>query len=128
MKKALIILVLAILNITGSFSQTSATDLESFSTMGKQSEILQSGNEELLYEKKGKGLLHHMWFGGGFEGIENTVIRIYVDDEREASIEMRLSQGFANGFDSKNDFQSASIIGKTGVKGGLYNTLKIPFG
>jgi hypothetical protein len=42
------------LSITDSFSQVNAKDLESFSTMGKQSEILTSGNEEVLYEKKGK--------------------------------------------------------------------------
>ncbi len=124
----LIIVVIILLNITESFAQTNAADLESFSTMGKQSEILQSGNEEVLYEKKGKGLLHHMWFGGGFEGIENTVIRIYVDGEKEASIEMKLSEGFANAYHSDNHYQSASVIGKTGIKGGLYNTFKIPFG
>lgn len=126
--RVLITLVMTVLNITDISSQTSAKDLESFSTMGKQSEILQSGNEELLYTKKGKGLIHHMWFGGGFEGLENTVIRIYVDDEKEPSIEMKLSEGFANGYHSSNHYQSASMIGKTGLKGGLYNTIKIPFG
>ena len=65
--RIIIVLVLTVLNITDSFSQIAARDLESFSTMGKQSERLQSGNEEVLYEKNGKGLLHHMWFGGGFD-------------------------------------------------------------
>jgi hypothetical protein len=122
----LITLAVTILGIINSYSQTYATDLESFSTMGKQSEILQSGNEELLYEKEGKGLLHHMWFGGSFDGIENTIIRIYVDGEKEPSIEMKLSEGFANGYHSENHYQT-SIIGKTGKKGGVYNTFKIPF-
>lgn len=126
--KIIMILVISMLTITNSISQTYATDLESFSTMGKQSEILESGEEELLYEKKGKGLLHHMWFGGGFEGIENTVIRIYIDGEKEPSIEMKMSEGFANAYHADNHFQSASIIGKTGLKGGVYNTIKIPFG
>ena len=126
--RTLTILILSILNIPYCFSQVYAKDLESFSTMGKQSEILQSGTEELLYEKKGAGLLHHMWFGGGFKGIENTIIRIYVDNEKQASIEMKLSEAFANGYHSSNHFQSSSIIGKTGSKGGLYNTIKIPFG
>lgn len=126
--KILMLFIITILNINDSFSQTYATGLESFSAMGKQSEVLQSGNEELLYEKKGKGLLHHMWFGGGFSGIENTVIRIYVDGEKKPSIEMKLSEGFANAYHSSNHYQSASIIGKTGKKGGLYNTIKIPFG
>lgn len=126
--KFLIVLVITMLSITDSFSQINATDLESFSTMGKQSEILFSGNEEVLYVKEGKGQLHHMWFGGGFKGIENTVIRIYVDNEQIPSIEMKMSEGFANAYHSDNHFQSSSIIGKTGRKGGVYNTLKIPFG
>ncbi|PCI34688.1 MAG: hypothetical protein COB60_05710 [Flavobacteriaceae bacterium] len=126
--KFLIILVISMLNITNSFSQTNTTDLESFSTMGKQSEILSSGNEEMLYVKEGKGQLHHMWFGGGFEGIENTVIRIYVDEETKPSIVMKMSEGFANAYHSNNNFQSSSIIGKTGSKGGVYNTFKIPYG
>lgn len=123
-----IIFVITILSVTDSFSQINAKDLESFSTMGKQSEILSSGNEEVLYVKEGKGLLHHMWFGGSFKGIENTIIRIYIDDEKKPSIEMKLSEGFANAYFSQNHFQSSAIIGKTGRKGGLYNTLKIPFG
>lgn len=127
-KKNLMILLITLFNITNTFSQVHAEDLESFSTMGKQSEKLQSGKEEVLYIKEGKGLLHHMWFGGSFDGIENTLIRIYIDGEKEPSIEMKLSEGFANAYHSKNHYQSASIIGKTGVEGGLYNTLKIPFG
>ena len=122
--RIIIVLVLTVLNITDSFSQIAARDLESFSTIGKQSERLQSGNEEVLYEKNGKGLLHHMWFGGGFEGIENTVIRVYVDNEKEPSIEMKMSEGFANAYHSSNNFQSSSIIGKTGEKGGVYNTFQ----
>jgi len=129
MNKIILILLLgSMLGVPDSFSQVNALELESFSTKGKQSEILKSGNEEVLYLKNGKGLLHHMWFGGDFEEIENTIIRIYVDDEKESSIEMKLSEGFANAFHSDNHYQSASIIGKTGVKGGVYNTIKIPFG
>jgi hypothetical protein len=69
-----------------------------------------------------------MWFGGGNEGIENTLIRVYIDGEKKPSIEMKLSEGFANGFLSENNYQSASLIGKTGRKLGVYNTFKIPFG
>jgi len=124
----LIILAVSTFISLDSFSQIDATDLESFSTMGKQSEILNSGKEELLYTKEVKGLLHHMWFGGSFEGIENTLIRIYADGEEKASIEMRLSEGFANAYHSQNHYQSSAIIGKTGRKGGVYNTFQIPFG
>lgn len=127
-QKILIILAVTTLISIDSFSQINAADLESFSTMGKQSEILDSGKEEVLYTKKGKGLVHHMWFGGSFEGIENTLIRIYVDGEAVASIEMRLSEGFANAYHSQNHYQSSAIIGKTGRKGGVYNTFQIPFG
>ncbi|UOY04937.1 DUF2961 domain-containing protein [Muricauda sp. SCSIO 64092] len=127
-KKFLILLTMIALGITDGFSQSDVTDLESFSTMGKQSTILRSGNEEVLYVKEGKGLLHHMWFGGSFKGIENTIVRIYVDDEEKPSIEMKMSEGFANAYHSENHYQSSAIIGKTGRKGGVYNTLKIPFG
>ncbi len=126
--KIVLTLIIVLFNMAGSFSQVKATELESFSTMGKQSERLSSGKEEVLYEKTGKGVLHHLWFGGGFKGIEDTMIRIYIDDEKEASIEMVLAEGFANAYHSENDYQTASIIGKTGSKGGLYNTIKIPFG
>jgi hypothetical protein len=128
MYRILILLMITLSPITDCFSQTSFANLETFSTMGKQSEILQSGNEEVLYVKKGKGQLHHMWLGGGFDGIENTVLRIYIDGETAPSIEMKISEGFANAYHSANNFQSSSIIGKTGNKGGLYNTFKIPFG
>jgi hypothetical protein len=68
-----------------------------------------------------------MWFGGDWEGYGKTRIRVYVDAETSASIDMELALGHGDGFGDQGPWGGARM-GKTGNQGGLYNTFRIPFG
>jgi hypothetical protein len=68
-----------------------------------------------------------MWFGGEWQGYGKTRIRVYVDDETVASIDMELGLGHGDGFGSPGPW-GGTTMGKTGNDGGIYNTFRIPFG
>jgi hypothetical protein len=69
-----------------------------------------------------------MWFGGNFKDYEKTRIRIYVDGETNASIDMELLLGHGIGFEDKSAPWGIARIGKTGDPSGVYDTYRIPFG
>ena len=102
--------------------------LTTFSHAGKGERILNSGNEEELFRHRGKGCLTHMWFGGAFPHYYKTMIRVYIDGERDASIQMRLDLGHGFAFDDDSAPWGAVKLGKTGSPSGLYNTYRIPYG
>ncbi len=81
-----------------------------------------------LLRHTGRGCLTHMWFGGDWPGYERTRIRIYVDGQREPSIDMQLGLGHPCGNGDQAAPWGGSKLGKTGHPSGLYNTYKIPFG
>jgi hypothetical protein len=68
-----------------------------------------------------------MWFGGEWTGYGKTRIRVYVDGESTASIDMELDLGHGDGFSAPGPW-GGSRMGKTGNVGGIYNTFRIPFG
>ena len=72
--------------------------LKTFGTMGKEVTPLSREKEAELFRHEGKGCLTHMWFGGGWKGCDKTRIRIYVDGETNASIDMELYLGHGIGF------------------------------
>jgi hypothetical protein len=110
-------------------AQTVATgQLKTFGSIGKELAILTKDKETVLLEHKGKGALTHLWFGGSFEGYEQTVIRIYVDGETIPSIDMELFLGHGIGFNDSYAPWTTDKIGKTGSPSGVYNTFRIPFG
>ena len=84
--------------------------------------------EAELFRHSGKGFLSHMWFGGDFKDYGLTRIRVYVDGEREASIDMELMMGHGIGFQDSSAPWGVERIGKTGQPSGIYNTYRIPFG
>ena len=74
------------------------TDLKTFSSIGKESTSLDGYREAELLSHTGKGCLTHMWFGGAWPGYEKTRVRVYVDGEPTASIDMELGLGHGQGF------------------------------
>lgn len=103
------------------------SSLKTFGTMGKELQILRKDQETELFEHEGKGCLTHMWFGGDLNGHEDMLIRVYVDGEEQASIEMELFLGHGIGFKDKHAPWGTELMGNMGRTSGIYNTYKIPF-
>ena len=96
--------------------------------MGKAEQVLKGGKEAVLFEHDGKGCLTHFWFGGNFEGVEDTRIRYYVDGEKMPSIDMDLYMGHGIGFNDNQAPWATKHVGKIGKRNGLFNNYRIPFG
>jgi hypothetical protein len=107
------------------FSEINA--LKTFGTMGKELKILTKEQESELFKYEGKGCITHMWFGGDLNGHEDMMIRVYVDGEEPASIEMELFLGHGIGFKDRHAPWGTEIMGNMGRTSGIYNTYKIPF-
>ncbi len=112
--------------VEASDDQTSG--LKTFSSIGKGSAALDGYKEAELLVHEGKGCLTHMWFGGDWPGYEKTRIRVYVDGEKQASIDMELGMGHGQGFGNDPGPWGGSKFGKTGQPSGIYNSYRIPFG
>ncbi len=102
--------------------------LKTFGTVGKQVTPLSVEREADLFNYTGKGCLTHMWFGGGWPGCEHTRIRIYVDGETNASIDMELFLGHGIGFGDQSSPWGIARMGKIGTGTNVYDTYRIPFG
>lgn len=108
-----------------------------FGTAGKDQCILEANQEVTLFDYEGSGCMTHFWFGGNFDGAQNTRIRYYVDSSccDCASIGMALYLGHGIGFgDDTGDSQTQSLspfltkwMGKVGRQNGVYNNYRIPF-
>jgi hypothetical protein len=99
-----------------------------FGTAGKEQMVLRPSVEAELFRREGSGVLTHMWFGGAFQDYGRTRIRVYVDGESVASIDMELMLGIGIGFQDEAAPWGVERIGKTGSPSGIYNTYRIPFG
>jgi hypothetical protein len=122
-------LLLAVLPFCASGQPVSSTPaIRTFGTAGKEQQILKPGVEAELFRHTGAGCLTHMWFGGDFPNYGLTRIRIYVDGEKDASIDMELMMGHGIGFQDNDAPWGIERIGKTGQPSGIYNTYRIPFG
>jgi len=99
-----------------------------FGTAGKEQMVLQPGVEAEVFRHVGSGVLTHMWFGGAFKDYGRTRVRVYVDGESAASIDMELMLGHGIGFQDEAAPWGVERIGKTGSPSGIYNTYRIPFG
>jgi hypothetical protein len=104
-----------------------ALPMELFGTMGKERKLV-PGEEMVLFEQAGAGTLTHMWFGGSWPGWGDTRIRVYVDGEAEAGIDMALFLGHGVGWGDDAAPWGTHRMGKTGHPSGVYNTYRIPFG
>lgn len=101
--------------------------LKTFGTMGKELKVLKKDRETELFKYVGKGCLTHMWFGGSFDKVEYTDIRIYIDEEEKPSIDMELFLGHGIGFGDNYAPWGTERMGNIGGNSGIYNTYKIPF-
>ena len=102
--------------------------LKTFGTSGKAVYPFEGGKEAELFAHKGTGCLTHMWFGGNWPDYGRTRIRVYVDGEKAASIDMELHLGHGVGFQDHNAPWLTRRMGVTGAPSGVYNTFRIPFG
>jgi len=106
---ALLLVAAAVLNAPSAFAQPLGPQmrypvepihgLKSFGTSGKAVYPFAEGDktEATLLEHEGAGCLTHMWFGGKWENYEKMRIRVYVDGEQKASIDMELFLGHGIG-------------------------------
>jgi len=106
----------------------SEAPLRTFGAIGKAVYPLGGGKEAELLFHEGKGCLTHMWFGGNFKDYGRLRVRVYVDGEPQASIDMELFLGHGIGFQDDAAPWGTRRIGKTGSPSGIYNTYRIPFG
>jgi hypothetical protein len=113
--------------LTDKAVEAQLTTMKTFSSIGKGSPVLDRHRESTLLDHSGSGCLTHMWFGGEWEGYGKTRIRVYVDGETSASIDMELALGHGDGFGNPGPWGGVRM-GKTGNAGGIYNTFRIPFG
>jgi len=114
---------------SSAYADDDATrNLKTFGTMGKEVRPLSADKEGELFSHEGRGCLTHMWFGGNFENYGLTRIRVYVDGEETASIDMELMMGHGIGFQDDAAPWGIERIGKTGDPSGIFNTYRIPFG
>jgi hypothetical protein len=129
-KRAIVIFL--VFCLTGLLISSTAKDLtknlKTFGTMGKEVRPMEKDKEAELFSYQGKGCLTHMWFGGGFKTLGQTRLRIYVDGETEASIDMEIYLGHGMAFNDPGAPWGIEQMGTLGHQGGVYNTYKIPFG
>ncbi|MDQ2799739.1 MAG: DUF2961 domain-containing protein [Armatimonadota bacterium] len=114
--------------LTGAMAAKMDDQPQTFGTAGKEQTPLEAGREAELFRHEGAGCLTHMWFGGAFPHYGRTRIRVYVDGERTASIDMQMLLGAGVGFEDDAAPWGVARIGKTGGSSGVYNTYRIPFG
>ncbi len=122
------VVICLMLAIPCSVRADEAQSLQTIGTMGKGQRVLKGEQEAVLYEYTGAGCLTHFWFGGNFDGVENTRIRYYVDGEETPSIDMNLYMGHGVGFNNNDAPWATKHIGKIGKTNGFYNNYRIPFG
>ncbi len=115
------------MGISQALSESTA-DLQPIGGIGKGEQVLKGDTEAVLYEHQGKGCLTHFWFGGNFEGVEDTRIRYYIDGEPTPSIDMALYLGHGIGFRDTDAPWATKHVGKIGKHNGIFNNYRIPFG
>ena len=102
------------------------SSLKTFGTMGKELQILKKEQETELFSYEGKGCLTHMWFGGDLNEHEDMSIRVYVDGEEQASIDMELFLGHGIGFKDRYAPWGTELMGNMGRTSGI-QYLQDPF-
>ena len=120
-----------VLNLTSTPScqaQEDISRMQTFGSIGKDERNLTHGKEVELLRHGGAGCLTHMWFGGDFTNCARARIRVYVDGEKNPSIDMELFMGSGIGFADPSAPWGTGKMGRTGDGDNVYNTYPIPFG
>jgi len=128
MKRISVICIVSILGCSFAAIAAGPDELRPIGSIGKGERVLKGGVEAVLFDYKGTGCLTHFWFGGNFEGVEDTRIRYYVDGEKVASIDMDLYLGHGIGFNDNHAPWAVKHFGKIGERNGIHNNYRIPFG
>ncbi len=102
-------------------------DASTFTSVGKEERPFIDNKQAVLAEHEGQGFLTHMWFGGDFPNFTALRVRVFVDDEPEASIDMELGMGSGFGFGDPAAPWGCAYFGKTGSPSGIFNFYRIPF-
>jgi hypothetical protein len=98
-----------------------------FSHVGKEEQPFRETREAVLAENEGPGYLDHMWFGGDFPNYKRLRLRIYVDGETRASIDMELGLGAGVGFADPAAPWGTKFSGITGSPSGIFLNYQVPF-
>lgn len=108
-------------------ADTIHSDVATFTHCGKEEQPFVENPEGELASHQGRGYIDHMWFGGSFANYKDLRVRIYVDRENTASIDMRLGMGAGVGFADPFAPWGTRFSGVTGVPSGIYLNYRIPF-
>ena len=106
-------------------------NMKSFSH-AKKAAFCFAGKEINLFEHvTGPGVITEQWFAGENCLNNNTIVRYYIDGDRDPTIETNLYMlhgiGFYDASSTKIPPWGTKRIGRTAINGGLYNTIEIPF-
>ena len=99
-----------------------------FTQVGKELRPFAERKEAVLAEKDGRGFMDHMWVGGDFANFTRLRVRIYVDGEVNASIDMEIGLGAGVGFADPAAPWGTQFSGITGAPSGIFINYRIPFG
>jgi hypothetical protein len=99
-----------------------------FTHVGKQEKPFLEQTEAVLAERTGSGYVNHMWFGGSFPHYQRLRLRIYIDGETAASIDMEIGLGVGVGFEDPFAPWGNRFVGITGSPSGIFMNHPIPFG
>ena len=120
-------LVLTLTSTHSCQGQEDISRMQTFGSIGKDERNLTHGKEVELLRHGGAGCLTHMWFGGDFTNCARTRIRVFVDGEKNPSIDMELFMGAGIGFADPSAPWGTGKTGRTGEGDTVYNTYPIPF-
>jgi len=95
--------------------------------VGKQEKPFLERAEAVLAERSGCGYVSHMWFGGSFPHYQRLRLRIYIDGETTASIDMEIGLGVGVGFEDPFAPWGTKFAGITGSPSGIFMNHPIPF-
>ena len=116
------VLLLALAGRVAMAQDALAVDtLKTYSVMGKGEEILSPDKEVELLRHPGRGCLTHMWFAMD----ERVRVRVYVDGEASASIDMALDLGHGYAFGGPSEPFGNQKFGRYGAQ---FNNFRIPYG
>jgi len=114
---------------TYTAAQISPVFLRTIGTAIKNGNLQTTEQTIFEYNSTIGGVITEMWMTGGWDGFNETWVRIYVDGEQNASIAYQLYLGLGIGWgDDAVWTESSFITGKNAHGGGLYHTYRIPFG
>lgn len=97
------------------------SNLKTYSVQGKELDVLEVGKETEILHRAGKGCLTHMWFAMD----DRVRVRVYVDNEKQPSIDMALDLGHGYAFGGSRAPWGNPRFGKYG---GQFNNYQIPYG